>query len=126
MTTHEVRDYLNRYHSRLHSDICYINALQRHVSYYEPYQHIPAIRGYCDYVRSRILAEQEELKKQTQYVWKLAELISDQTRRRIFIDRYIYDEPWEKLQYMHNYSASSIFNIHKKCIAEIARKTKEK
>lgn len=126
MTTSEVRDYLNKYHTRIHGYICLINALQRHREYYLPYISSPQIYGYCEAIKDEIEKVRREMESETGQVRQWAKLISDETGRKIFMDRYIYAEQWENIQTRHSYSASSVFEKHKKACREIARKLTEK
>ena len=126
MTTNEVRDYLNKYHARLNGYISLINALQRHREYYLPYIRSPQIYGYCEAIRDEIEKVRREMESTTGRVREWSELISNETGRKIFIDRYIYGEQWEDIQTRHSYSASAVFEKHKKACREIARKLTEK
>lgn len=126
MTTSEVRDYLNNYHTRIHGHVCLINALQRHWEYYAPYRSSPRIYGYCEAIQEQIQAERREMEKESAQVREWSELISDETGRKIFMDRYMYAEQWEDIQLRHSYSATAVFEKHKKACREIARKLTEK
>ena len=126
MTTSEVRDYLNKYHTRIHGYICLINALQRQIDYYAPYRNSPQIYGYCEAIRDEIEKVRREMESTTGRVREWSELISNETGRKIFIDRYVHGDQWEDIQTRHSYSASAVFEKHKKACREIARKLTEK
>lgn len=126
MTTEEVKDYLNRHHTCIHGYICLINALTRQLEYYAPHIREPKIQGYYDAIRDQIDAVRREMEKKCMSVWEWSEMISDESRRKIFIDRYIYCEQWEDIQLKHSYCASSVFEKHRKACREIARKLTEK
>ena len=126
MTTKEVRDYLNKYHACINGYICLMNALQRQIDYYAPYRHNPKIYGCCEAIRDEIERVRQEMESKTGQVRQWSELISDETGRKIFIDRYVHGDQWEDIQIRHNYSASSVYEKHKKACREIARKLTQK
>ena len=127
MTTNEVRDYLNKYHSCLNGYICLINALQRQRDYYLPYTSKSVqIYGFCEAMKGQIADTRREMEKTTVKVREWAELITNETARKIFIDRYIHGDQWEDIQIRHSYSASAVYEKHKKACREIARKLTEK
>lgn len=121
MSGKEVRDYLNNYLDSIHGNICYMNALRRYADRLKPYLHIPELHGSYLAIMDKVREERAALDKRSVTVREWSELISDPTRRQIFIDRYINGIRWEDLQIKYSYCPSSIFRINKLICNEIAK-----
>ena len=126
MTAKEVQDYLKDYLLNIQGDIFYMNALRRYVTKYEPFMHNTQIHGLCLHYYDQIRSARAQLDKKRVRMMKWAELISDPVHRQIFVDRYINAMQWEDIQIKYSYCPSSIFRIHNKCCAEIAKKLRER
>ena len=123
MTQGELRIYLSEYREERHFSQCLINILQCHLEELETLPHSPEVWMERRQVLHMIETERERMRRKTEAVKGWTELISDETHRQIFIDRYFNYMLWESLTDKYCYSRTQIFQIHRDTCSEIVSKT---
>ena len=120
MTKEEVRDYLNSYRLKRNGHMSYIRALQRYVNDYTQINRSPTAILHCRDIVEMIQKERVEVEKLDEVIKCWAKLIPDQTRRGMFVDRYINEMSWYDIQLKYNYCESQAFRCNLKNIIDIA------
>ena len=124
MTTADLRKYLDETRSSVESIRRLIDANKRII---ETYGEIEPDRRLFLEIRHDIEESNQRLQNtieaQTANIRAWAQLISDEDRRQIFIDHYIYGMTWEDIEERHHVSHATVYRINKKNIETIARRT---
>ena len=123
MTTKELRNYLDNFREEKQSVSYWIDALQNHYDHIKEYKHVHAVSVERSIIQARIKKETEQMEKKAAVILSWSELISNETYRSIFLDRYMNNVTWEDLEDKYNYCHSQIFNINRSVCSEIVSKT---
>ncbi|MBR2545375.1 MAG: hypothetical protein IKE93_04350 [Erysipelotrichaceae bacterium] len=123
MTTKELKKYLEDFRDERQSVKHWIESLQYHYDHIKPYKDCYAVRKEMSIIQARIKMEAEQMEKKSAVILSWSELISNETYRSIFLDRYMNNITWEALEYKYHYCKSQIYNISRSVCSEIVSKT---
>ena len=123
MTTEELKTYLEDFRDERQSVKHWIESLQYHYDHIKPYKEYYEVKKEMSIIQACIKKEAEQMEKKSAVILSWSELISNETYRSIFLDRYMNNITWEDLEDKYNYCHSQIFNINRSVCSEIVSKT---
>lgn len=122
MTENELRKYLDEYREERHAVKCLVEIYDTIIEDNKRYDSIYSVRETIKLIQSYRKKELEKFHVKTATVMSWSELITNETHRQIFCDRYIKCQSWSEIYDRYFYCPSQIHHIMTKCRKEIVKK----
>lgn len=123
MTENELRKYLDEYREERHAVKCLVESYDCIIEEHKKYDNIYSVRENIKLIQACRKRELEKFHVKTATVMSWSELISNETYRQIFRDRYVKCLTWSEIHDRYYYCPSQYHHIMTKCRKEIVRKS---
>ena len=124
MTVNELQNYLDEFREERKYIPLEIAAYLTHCDEIKKWTYIPAVTNELSYLTQSIMKQRERMERKTAVIQSWSELITNETYKKIFLDRYLNNETWETLEVKYHYCKSQIYNINRSVCSEIVSKNR--